>query len=60
MPLALTLLQPAFLMGLSLNALLIREVYAQVITVLPNARYQDLFLKLQREARELGKEFLGE
>ena len=34
------------------NAELARWGYAQVMTVPPNVRYQDIFLKLQREARE--------
>ena len=42
--------------GTMLNALLVQEGYAQVMTIPPNVKYQDLFLKLQREAREQGKE----
>ena len=38
-----------------INAELIRLGYAQVMTVPPNVRYQDLFVKLQREAREAGR-----
>jgi micrococcal nuclease len=34
------------------NAELVRRGYAQVMTVPPNVRHQDLFVKLQREARE--------
>ncbi|MFQ5989748.1 MAG: thermonuclease family protein [Candidatus Methylomirabilales bacterium] len=34
------------------NAWLVEHGYAQVMTVPPNVKYQDLFLKLQREARE--------
>lgn len=34
------------------NAELVRRGYAQVMTVPPNVRYQALFLKLQREARD--------
>jgi micrococcal nuclease len=34
------------------NAELLRRGYAQVMTVPPNVRHQDLFLKLQRDARE--------
>jgi micrococcal nuclease len=34
------------------NAELLRLGYAQVMTVPPNVRHQDLFLKLQREARD--------
>jgi micrococcal nuclease len=35
-----------------LNAELVRLGYAQVATFAPNVKYQGLFLKLQREARE--------
>jgi micrococcal nuclease len=38
-----------------INAELIRLGYAQVMTVPPNVRYQELFVKLQREAREAGR-----
>jgi len=41
--------------GTMLNALLVQEGYAQVMTVPPNVKYHDMFLKLQREAREQGK-----
>ena len=34
------------------NAELVRLGYAQVMTVPPNVRYQDLFVKLQRQARD--------
>ncbi len=34
------------------NAELVRLGYAQVMTIPPNVRYQHLFLKLQRDARE--------
>ena len=37
------------------NAELVRLGYAQVMTVPPNVRYQDLFLKLQREARDASR-----
>ena len=37
------------------NAELVRLGYAQVMTVPPNVRYQQMFLKLQREAREAGR-----
>lgn len=40
---------------LLVNAELVRRGYAQVMTVPPNVRYQELFLKLQREAREAGR-----
>ena len=35
-----------------LNAELVRQGYAQVTTLPPNVKYQELFLQLQREARE--------
>ena len=38
--------------GRMLNAELVRNGYAQVYTFQPNVKYVDLFLKLQREARE--------
>ncbi len=38
--------------GRFLNALLIENGYAQVMTVPPNVKHQELFIKLQREARE--------
>jgi micrococcal nuclease len=41
--------------GVMVNAELVRLGYAQVITVPPNVRHQELFLKLQREAREAGR-----
>ena len=34
------------------NAELVRQGYAQVATVPPNVRYQDMFRALQQEARE--------
>jgi micrococcal nuclease len=37
------------------NAELVRRGYAQVMTVPPNVRYQELFLKLERDAREAGR-----
>ncbi len=37
------------------NAELVRRGYAQVMTVPPNVRYQDLFLEEQRSAREAGR-----
>ena len=38
--------------GTMINALLVQEGYAQVMTVPRNVKYQNMFLKLQREARE--------
>ena len=40
---------------LMVNAELVKLGYAQVMTVPPNVRYQQLFLKLQRDAREAGR-----
>jgi micrococcal nuclease len=37
------------------NAALVDRGYAQVWTVPPNVRYQQLFLRLQRDAREAGR-----
>src|SRR5438034_1626853 len=37
------------------NAELVRRGYAQVMTIPPNVRHQQLFLKLQREARDAGR-----
>ncbi|MFQ5990722.1 MAG: thermonuclease family protein [Candidatus Methylomirabilales bacterium] len=41
--------------GTFVNAWLVENGYAMVMTVPPNVTYQDLFLKLQREAREAGR-----
>jgi micrococcal nuclease len=41
------------------NAELVRRGYAQVMTVPPNVRYQELFLTLQREARQSGRGLWG-
>lgn len=38
-----------------LNATLIKAGYAQVLTVPPNVKHQDLFVKLEKEAREKGR-----
>lgn len=38
--------------GTFVNARLVEQGYAQVMTVPPNVKYQELFLKLQRGARE--------
>jgi len=40
---------------LMVNAELVRQGYAQVMTVPPNVRYQELFLKFQRDARAAGR-----
>ncbi|OPX84595.1 MAG: Thermonuclease precursor [Pelotomaculum sp. PtaB.Bin104] len=41
------------------NARLLLDGYAQVMTVPPNVKYADLFVKLQQEARESGKGLWG-
>jgi micrococcal nuclease len=41
------------------NAELVRQGYAQVSAFPPNVRYQELFLALQREAREAKQRLLG-
>ena len=41
--------------GTFVNAWLVKHGYAMVMTVPPNVRYAELFLKLQREAREAGR-----
>ena len=42
-----------------LNAYLVENGFAQVMTIPPNVKYADLFLKLQREARENGRGLWG-
>lgn len=37
------------------NAILLREGYAQLMTIPPNVKYQDLFVHLQKESREGNK-----
>jgi micrococcal nuclease len=37
------------------NAELVRLGYAQVMTIPPNVRHQELFVKLQRDARQAGR-----
>ncbi len=41
--------------GVLVNAWLVENGYAMVMTVPPNVKHQELFLKLQREAREAGR-----
>ncbi|OIQ10400.1 thermonuclease family protein [Neomoorella thermoacetica] len=41
------------------NAELLLNGYAEVMTVPPNVKYADIFMKLQREAREAGKGLWG-
>ena len=49
------LLRYVWVDDLMVNAELVRLGYAQVATYPPDVKYQDLFLKLQREAREAGR-----
>lgn len=41
--------------GVFVNARIIQEGFAQVLTIPPNVKYADLFLRLQQEARALKK-----
>lgn len=45
--------------GLFVNASLVRDGYAQVMTVPPNVAHAEEFVALQREAREAGRGFWG-
>ena len=45
--------------GTFVNAWLVEQGYAQVMTVPPNVKYQGLFLKLQREARDANRGLWG-
>jgi micrococcal nuclease len=42
-----------------LNGEPVRQGYAQVATFPPNVKYQELFLKIQREAREAKRGLWG-
>ncbi len=42
--------------GTFVNAWMVENGYAMVMTIPPNVKHQDLFLKLQREAREARRE----
>ncbi len=53
------LLAYVFIGDVMLNAELVRQGYAQVSTFAPNVKYQGLFVKLQREAREAGRGLWG-
>lgn len=43
--------------GRMINEILVREGYAQVMTIPPNVKYQELFLEAQREARNSKRGF---
>lgn len=45
--------------GTFVNAELVKQGYAQVMTIPPNVKYADLFVELQREAREADKGLWG-
>jgi Staphylococcal nuclease homologue len=45
--------------GLMFNEVLVEEGYAQVATFSPNVKYQERFLKAQREASEANRGLLG-
>jgi micrococcal nuclease len=47
------LLAYVYVGDIMVNAEMVAQGYAQVMTIPPNVKYQDLFLKLQREARLL-------
>ncbi|TCS74313.1 hypothetical protein EDD64_11453 [Effusibacillus lacus] len=38
------------------NAILLKEGYAKLMTIPPNVKYVDLFVKLQRQARKENKD----
>ncbi len=38
-----------------MNTWLVKHGYAQVMTVSPNVKHEELFLKRQRESREAGR-----
>jgi micrococcal nuclease len=41
------------------NQTLVKEGYAQVLTIPPNVKYTDSFVKLQKQARDAGKGLWG-
>ena len=45
--------------GTFVNAELMRQGYAQLLTFPPNVKHVDLFIQLQREAREAGRGLWG-
>jgi micrococcal nuclease len=54
------LLAYVYVGDIMLNAELVRQGYAQVVTSPPNIKYQELLLQLQREAREAKRGLWGE
>lgn len=53
------LLAYVYLYSLFVNAELVRQGYAQVSTVPPNVKHAELFVRLQREAREANRGLWG-
>ncbi|MGQ9572176.1 MAG: thermonuclease family protein [Dehalococcoidia bacterium] len=49
------LLRYVWVDGEMVNAILVEEGYAAVVTYPPDVKYQELFLELQRQAREKGR-----
>lgn len=49
------LLAYVFVDSLFVNAELVRQGFAQILTIPPNVKYADLFLSLQKEAREANR-----
>jgi micrococcal nuclease len=45
--------------GTLFNMVILREGYAQILTIPPNVKYADLFLACQREAREANRGLWG-
>lgn len=45
--------------GVMLNTLLLKEGYAQVMTIPPNVKHKGLFIRLEKEAREKSKGLWG-
>jgi micrococcal nuclease len=54
------LLAYVFVGEVFVNAELLRQGYAQLMTVPPNVRCVELFVRMQREAREAGRGLWGE
>jgi len=54
------LLAYVYVGDMMLNAELVRQGYAQVVTLPPNVKYQQLLLQLQREAQEAKRGLWGE
>lgn len=53
------LLRYVYVDGRMVNAVLVEEGYAQVSTFPPDVKYQEEFLRLQREARDAGRGLWG-